>query len=396
MEYLSVSISAERWRITPRQVQRLLAANRITGAKKHGRDWLIPENAEKPGDPRFKKAEPAQMTLEYDLSRAIEITFISFPRDDPDSVLNIITDDKLRLLPEASLAYLRGDFVRVRNCYMETEGDDAVKLLISAAAIPAAISLGDYPFFLDIENWLKSIIQSNPGAGVAAYAEMALATGYLGASAPGMVTDWIKNGDFTNLHPQARPEAFVRRLEYFRYLKKHESILDTVQAVISMFGMEVFEKEISTTIINLLIKYAFACFRLNRTDEAKHWIMKALDIALPHGFITHFAETITTLGGLTEVCLKQSYPMWYDAVIEQADRTVGNWVSFHNQFTKDNIPLILTVQEVHVATMAARKVSRANIAKQLNYSQGWVDKTINVIYEKLMINNRDDLAKYIL
>ena len=58
MEYISVSEAAEKWGVSPRQVQRLLAANRIPYTKKYGRSWMIPSDAEKPVDPRRERKTP--------------------------------------------------------------------------------------------------------------------------------------------------------------------------------------------------------------------------------------------------------------------------------------------------------------------------------------------------
>lgn len=46
--YMTVQEAAEKWGITPRQVQILCKANRIVGATRMSRIWIIPENAEKP------------------------------------------------------------------------------------------------------------------------------------------------------------------------------------------------------------------------------------------------------------------------------------------------------------------------------------------------------------
>jgi len=62
MDYISATEAAEKWGVTPRQVQRLLASSRIPGAKKCGNSWVIPAGAEKPGDSRFKKHTPQGRT----------------------------------------------------------------------------------------------------------------------------------------------------------------------------------------------------------------------------------------------------------------------------------------------------------------------------------------------
>ena len=47
--YITVQEAAEKWgRKPPRQVQILCKENRIAGATRMSRIWIIPENAEKP------------------------------------------------------------------------------------------------------------------------------------------------------------------------------------------------------------------------------------------------------------------------------------------------------------------------------------------------------------
>lgn len=48
---------AEKWNITPRQVQLLCAKGRISGAVRFGNAWVIPSNAKKPKDGRSQKAK---------------------------------------------------------------------------------------------------------------------------------------------------------------------------------------------------------------------------------------------------------------------------------------------------------------------------------------------------
>lgn len=46
--YITVQEAAEKWGITARQVQILCKTNRIVGATRMSRIWVIPENANKP------------------------------------------------------------------------------------------------------------------------------------------------------------------------------------------------------------------------------------------------------------------------------------------------------------------------------------------------------------
>jgi len=46
--YMTVQEAAKKWGVTPRQVQILCKENRVIGATRMGRIWIIPEDAEKP------------------------------------------------------------------------------------------------------------------------------------------------------------------------------------------------------------------------------------------------------------------------------------------------------------------------------------------------------------
>lgn len=52
MEYASCAEAAEKWGISQRRVQKLCEENRIPGAVKFSRIWLIPKDTEKPVDGR--------------------------------------------------------------------------------------------------------------------------------------------------------------------------------------------------------------------------------------------------------------------------------------------------------------------------------------------------------
>lgn len=55
--YLSARETAEKWNVSEKRVRVLCRENRIAGAVQSGRSWLIPSDAVKPADARFKKAE---------------------------------------------------------------------------------------------------------------------------------------------------------------------------------------------------------------------------------------------------------------------------------------------------------------------------------------------------
>lgn len=54
-EYMTVQETAKLWGLSERRVQKLCKENRINGVLNINRVWLIPQNAEKPVDGRYKE-----------------------------------------------------------------------------------------------------------------------------------------------------------------------------------------------------------------------------------------------------------------------------------------------------------------------------------------------------
>lgn len=54
MEYFTTVEMSKKWNITSRRIGVLCSQNRIAGVIKKGKTWLIPADAEKPIDARFK------------------------------------------------------------------------------------------------------------------------------------------------------------------------------------------------------------------------------------------------------------------------------------------------------------------------------------------------------
>jgi len=392
MEYISVAEAAERWNVSVRQVQRLLAEGRLLHAKKYGRSWMLPANAEKPADPRSeKKIKSPEQSQSFELVHLIEASAVPMPNRNPDAILNIVKEERARRQFEAEIAYLRGDFAHVMRCFDKTGGDGAAKLRASMTAVAAAVSLGNYPAYLEIESCLKDSAKAGKGGFLSAFAELALASVYVSVSAPKMVPDWLKEGDFSAFPAQMNPQYMLYlRAKYFLCIGQYETALAVAQTALAFSDRE---QGITFTDIYLRVVCALACHFLRRDDEAKRILLKAMRIALPHGFITPFTEPVSDFGGLIEECTQQTCPACYDPIIAQWQDTVKNWVSFHNYFTQDNLSTILSRREFYLAQLVARRVPYAEIAKKYGISVGRLKNIMLEIYEKLYISGREDLAK---
>lgn len=394
MQYISASEASEKWTVSLRQVQRLLADGRIPRAKKYGRSWMIPADAEKPGDPR-RENQP-QYSLDADLLDMIAATLVPMPEDNPDAILDTFDEDRLRLHYESELAYLRGDFERVLQCFARTEGDDAARLRACSVAIAAAISLGDYDAYAAIESWLKERVTEGKNCVSSPIAELALAVAAVSAIAPNMAPGWLKSGDFSALPIQARADAAYKRTKYFLSLGNFEAALATAQTALSFCEAK---RSIAYAGIYLKLTCAISLCALERMEESRIFLLDAMKIALPYGFITPFAESVTAFGGMMEQLLEREYPDCYDAVIGQWARVTKNWLIFHNRFTADNITLILTLRDYEIAKLATQGYTDEQIGKQFNLASGTVKNKVDTICQMLLLsgrNRRKKLAEYIL
>ncbi len=82
MEYLSVRETAEKWNLSVRMVQQFCAQGRIPGARKLGKFWAIPGDAEKPQDPRAARKQGREVLLSgglLDHTNLMPLMNTSFP-----------------------------------------------------------------------------------------------------------------------------------------------------------------------------------------------------------------------------------------------------------------------------------------------------------------------------
>jgi DNA-binding CsgD family transcriptional regulator len=406
MEYMTVVETAARWGVSPRWAHKYVKDGRIQGAARFGSVWMIPVDAEKPGDLRREKNSaqnplcsktssfpiPQECDLSSGLASCLEIAARPLWGHAPDAGMQTASGERQRVIPEMWLAYLRGDFARVKRCFLEIKRDDALKLCMCQVTTSTAISLGDLPFFTEIESWLKNILQAKIHADVTAYVELVLAAPYLYALAPVMAPGWLKEGDFSVLPTQAKPVAAYARIKYFQGLRQYEAMHTAAQTTLTLCA---HEQGFTCLDIYLRIANAVACQALERENEADRHMLSAMSIALPYGFITPFAENIVH-GGLVDRCLRREFPARHKAVKEQFDHTMPMWIAFHNRFTKRNITLVLSPREYGIAMLAAQRVPYAKIAAQYFVSVGRIKNIMMDIYKKLHISSRDELAKFIV
>jgi len=316
----------------------------------------------------------------------------ALPWDNPDAAVAAIPDASLRLLNEGWLAYLRGDFEQTKQS-LRAISSEPVRLYASALAVAAAACTGDYPLFQKTEAYCKNLMNAGLGANVTAVAEWALSVAYASAYVPAMIPDWMKAGDYSVLPPPLRQEAIHLRARWLLFEKKYASALDVAQTGLAFYerGQGVSPLGISARILRVA-----ACSMLGRWEDAKSYLLEVMRDCLPLGFTVPFADIAPLFGNLLETCFTGEFAGLYDTVMKQSKYTVTNWLDIHNRLTKDSITLVLPPRYYQIALFVAQGDSRKDIAARFNISVGRLGNIIDAIYSSLHINNRKDLANFIL
>lgn len=399
MEYISAKEASISWGVTLRYVQRLLHDKRIEGAKKFGNSWLIPATAKKPADARRKATVNEKPTDKNKLPPSPYLacgtlsSVIPMPCESADGVLTSLHESSLLLQFESEIAYFKGDFERAKKCFRNTQRSDKIKLCAALTAMTAAVSTGDYALYTEISAFIKGLTAAHDDDRTRTSCEMISAVITLSMFIPDNAPNWLINGRFASLDNDSKPFALYLYIKYLQTAKQYEAVLAASVTALTLSGVP---GKFTFQEIYFYLFAAHACLELSRRDEAISYIDKALDIALPNSFITPLAEHLTMLGGVLEKRIARRSLKLCEQVTKLSADVIKNWVSFHNLYTKDNITLMLTLRECHVARLLVRGATYKDAAKEMNMSVGSLNNLVSEIYSKLYIHSKHELAAFIL
>lgn len=387
MDYIFVSEAAEKWGVGVRQVQRLLQANRIPGAVKRETVWLIPADAEKPTDPRRakEKGEITQPRYSY-------ICMFPMPKGNPEAALLTIPEEYKSLF-RADLAYRRGDPKPAMDAWHNTKDDSPAKLTSAVLGITAAISAGNYTLYDEIQRFLKSRMAQTNNERDKAMLSLPGTIAALCMVAPNMTPDWVQTADFSLFPQELAPFLLYLHAMYLRNIGDKRGVLATAKAEYILCAEET---SFTWLDLNNLLLCAAASYDLGDRENAKKYLLSAMNFGLPCGMVMPFADTLSVFGGLFEECIEQVYPAQKAAISDLWSYFFKNWLSFHNHFTSDNISTILTAQEYQLARLLTHGATYSEAATQMNLSVGRIKNIQLGIYGKLYISKKSQLSSFIV
>ena len=391
MEYISALDTAKKWGVSLRHVQRLLQSKRVPGARKFSGSWMIPADAKKPDDPRRERKTSRGVPSPY-LSCCLLSYVIPMPVDDPDAVLKTLPDDKQRAQYAAELSYYRGDFDAVKRYYETVSEDDSTYLCAAAIAIVTAMCTGDYALFSRIDRDVKALVASSGSDDTARAASIIPSLAAVCMNAPELAPDWLRRGDFSPFPPEARPMLTFMYLKYMQSVGDSKGLLAAGRLALSLSGREGC---ISANEIYIMTLCACACYALDMLQEAEKYLEDSIALCQRLGFVSQLGEYSTWVGGLLELKLKSCSPEFEARVLGHIGLTLKNWLFFHNEFAKDNASLSLSTKEYQLALLLKEGKTYQQAAERLGLSAGRVKNMVSVIYAKLGISKKREIAQHV-
>ncbi len=388
MEYKSVVCVAECMNVSVRAVQKWCKEGKIEGAKKMGRDWLIPES--------FCASDVILDIEETSDDVPLPLLNCIFKSGEALETINSIEDETKRNMALCEYHYYRGEFVKSADISQLYLNDKKSAYRFTANLISAYSNLAEKHIHITefSFNLLKQLVESglrksdnSKDRALAVLAEAKVSTQF---QYPIEKIPEI-NSDINNL-PEGLKIFGCYLMAYRAYLQKDYSrslgIADTALAL--------FPDVYPVATAYLYIISAVALMNLLKKDEAKERIKAAWEIAGKDGFIVPFVEHYGVLQGTIEVYFKRDYAELYKKIANATKRFNDGWFKIHNRKTGETVADNLTNTEFTVAMLFSRGWRIKEIASYMELSERTIKNYLQVVYEKLGINGKRELEKYLI
>lgn len=399
MDYITVREAAEKWEISERLVQKYCSLGRIDGVKKFGASWGIPENAQKPTDPRKLKDKPSAPIKKRQPASFPGLMPLLNTAFEPGHCLQSIenmkdTDGKNIALAE--YRYFSGnpeEAAKEAEVYL-THSDTALRLSACLIYAYANLSIGQINraryALREVKSTLETLDDNSPpqlkaAAAFINYAAVVLLHLPLPEKLPSA-------GEYLPmLPPGLRAFALYVQAHYTYLQKDYSKSLGIVEATLAMHGEDY---PISAIYLHLVAVMDYMSLR--QSDQAEKHLLAAWELARPDDLIEGLGEHHGLLGGMLEAVIKKDWPEDFKRIIAITYRFSAGWRKIHNPVTGHDVADNLTTTEFAAAMLAARGWTNQEIGDHMNISPNTVKRHISAAMQKLAISRRQDLKKYML
>ena len=397
MEYRTVRETAENWNLSVRMVQQLCTRGRVPGARKFGKTWAIPADAERHRGPRAPRRPGREEAPGGVLNAASLMPLMNTPFRPGQclAAVEAMAPGPQRDIALAEYHYFTGrpeEAAREAEAYL-TSPDMGAQLSACLLYAYANLSLRQIPrarFALDE-------MQKSLAAGAERPPQFQAASAFAAAAGAVLLHLPLPEGlppvqDFLPRLPTGLRAFALYVQAHYRYLQgDYAASAGMVEGVLAM-GAESYP----IPAIYLHLVAVMDCMSLKQTERARAHLLSAWALARPDDLIEGFGEHHGLLGGVLEAVIKPRWPEDFKRIIDITYRFSAGWRRVHNPETGHDVADDLTTTEFAVCMLAARGWNNPDIAAHLRVSLATVKRHLSSAMKKLGVSQRQALGKYML
>lgn len=389
MQFETAKQTSDRLGVTVRAVQKWASQGRLPGAYMAGKMWYVPKELDKP-----LKAGEANPQIKIERWH-LPLLRSSFTPGRAEYFIKNITDEDDRNIALSEYYYYTGNAeksAQIAEKYLDSEDESlrysANVMLTFANIFRGHIHLATFYSGVVLKDLEKGLANENAPKELKA---IGMLTAYIGRELLNIpVPEVPPLEEYLHFLPQGIRIYGCYILAYKAY-KQHNyeraiGICDTALAVCNSFY--------PIAAVYVLIIAAASYMGLKKAELARKHFMIAWETAVKDGFIKLFGIHHTLLQGLTEQCLKKDYPDDYKKIQRVIREFNDGWYRLHKP-TEYDYSNSLSPVEISIALLYSRDWHAKEIASQLDLKEFTVKKYISTIFDKLGINKKDELIKYL-
>ena len=405
MEFITVKEAAEKWQVSVRRVQILCNSDRIKGAYRFGKSWMIPSTAVLPNARRKEEAPQLPMPRK---SPFLDMTNLYNKEGGADECAEmLINQPEAHALFEAQIAYRRGEIEKVyeqARYFLNAHSGFYAILGGGMLLAQCAIWRGDISLWKEAKKHIFEAPCKDEHDRELVSLSLAIIDSsiYDNKDFP----EWFKTGNFEALPGDAHPSAKVFYIKYL-YMAAY-SIATKQHKIEGMEGLSmmrllpnIIEPLISQAVLDgtiipemyLRMSCAVAYHNSAQNDKAIAHMDKAIKLALAdrhYGFLTEYVRHFGDL-------LEQRIALQDEAAVV-AVRSLYNiysvgWARLSSQVReKVNVATTLDAADREVAKLCAFGYTNKEIALMLHTSESTVSHSITRILNKTGLLNKKEFA----
>ena len=404
MQYITVQEAAKKWGVTTRRVQMLCNEERIKGAYRFGKSWMIPTKAVLPNDRRKQEEPHLPMPLK---SPFLDMTNLYHTAGKADECAEmLINQPEAHALFEAQIAYRRGEIEKVyEQARYFLHAHSGFYAVIGGGMLLAQCAIWRGDIYLWKE--AKKHIFEAPCKDEHDRELVSLALAIIDSSIYDNkdYPEWFKIGNFEALPGDAHPAAKVFYVKYL-YMAAHaiatkQLKLEGVEGLALMRMIpNTIEPMISQAVLDktvvpemfLRMSCAVAYYNAGQKEKAIVHMDKAIALALPdqlYGFLTeyvrHFGELLEQRIALQDENAVIAVRALYNTY------SIG-WVRLSSQVKEKYIAIDLDAKDRELAKLSAFGFTAKEIAAMLHLSESTVNHDITRIINKAGLLSKKELA----